>query len=369
MEPIRFVDLKAQYQNIKEEIDAAIKDVIDNTAFIMGKNVEGFEKEFAEFCNAKHCIGASNGTSALLLALKAAGIKEGDEVITTPNTFIATTEVITMCGAKVRFVDIDPKTYTIDTTKIREAINHNTKAIIPVHLFGQSCDMKTIKEIADDNNLIVIEDCAQAHGAEFEGKRVPCAGIGCFSFFPGKNLGAYGDAGGIVTNNDEFAEKAGAWCNHGRLPGQKYEHSFEGLNERLDALQAAVLRVKLKHLNEWTNARRKNAELYNKLLYGVGDITTPYEAENAKHVYHLYVIRTKRRDGLQKFLKENNIACGIHYPIPLHLQPAYKYLNLPEGSFPVTEEYSKTMLSLPMFPELSEEQIHYIAEKIKDFYQ
>jgi dTDP-4-amino-4,6-dideoxygalactose transaminase len=368
MDPIKFVDLKAQYLGIKEGMDSAIKDVLDNTAFIMGKNVSEFEKEFAEFCNSKHCIGVSNGTSALFLALKAAGIGSGDEVITVPNTFIATTEVVTQCGAEVKFVQIDPKTYTIDVTKIRDAITHKTKAIIPVHLFGQSCDMKPILEIAEENNLIVIEDCAQAHGAEYHGKKVPIGDIGCFSFFPGKNLGAYGDAGAIVTNNNAFADQVQAWRNHGRLPGQKYEHAFEGLNERIDALQAAVLRVKLPHLQNWTESRRNNAQLYNELLQGIGDIITPIETESNKHVYHLYVIRTNKRDELQKFLKENNVASGVHYPIPLHLQPAYKYLNLGEGNFPISEEYAKTMLSLPMFPELTKEQISYVVEKIKEFF-
>jgi dTDP-4-amino-4,6-dideoxygalactose transaminase len=368
MEKIKFVDLKAQYIQIKDEMDKAIKDVIDNTAFIMGKNVSEFEKEFSEFCKSKYCIGVSNGTTALLIALKSAGIGEGDEVITSPNTFIATTEVITLCGAKIKFVDVDPKTYNLDPAKIKDAITPNTKAIIPVHLFGQPCEMDKIVELAQENNLIIIEDCAQAHGAEFLGQKMPFSDIGCFSFFPGKNLGAYGDAGGIVTNHDKILQYASAWRNHGRFPGQKYEHNFEGMNERLDALQGAILRVKLKHLDQWTENRRENAKLYNELLNNVGDVITPFESENVKHVYHLYVIRTNKRDELQEYLKKNDIPCGIHYPIPLHLQPAYEYLNLKEGSFPITEECAKTMLSLPMCPELTKEQISYIVGKIKEFF-
>lgn len=370
-QPIKFVDLKAQYLTIKEEIDNAIKKVINNTAFIMGENVTNFEKEFAAFCNAKHCVGVSNGTSALFLALKAAGIKEGDEVITVPNTFIATTEVITHCGAKIKFVDIDPKTYTIDVNNIKNAITPKTKAIMPVHLFGQSCNMKLIKEIAEENDLIIIEDCAQAHAAEYLNKKVPICDIGCFSFFPGKNLGCYGDGGAVVTNNEEIAKKVDAWRNHGRTQGSKYEHDFEGFNERLDAIQGAILSVKLKHIDKWTDARRRNVKRYNELLNDVDDIIIPYEAEYAKHVYHLYVIKTKnknKRDELQKYLKDSKIECGVHYPIPLHLQPAYKYLSLKEGAFPVTEEAAKTMLSLPMFPEMTEEQIRYVADKIKCFF-
>lgn len=376
---IKFVDLKAQYLTIKEEIDDAIKKVIDNTSFIMGENVTNFEKNFAAFCNAKHCLGVSNGTSALFLALKAAGIKQDDEVITVPNTFIATTEVITHCGAKVIFVDIDPKTYTIDVNNIKNAITPKTKVIMPVHLFGQPCDMKPIKEIAEENDLIVIEDCAQAHAAEYNQKKVPVGDIGCFSFFPGKNLGCYGDGGAVVTNNEEIAKKVDAWRNHGRTKGSKYEHDFEGFNERLDAIQGAILSVKLKHLDKWTDARRRNAKCYNELLDDADKmikhadtVITPFEAEYAKHVYHLYVIKTKskdKRDELQKFLKDNKIECGVHYPIPLHLQPAYKYLNLKEGAFPIIEEAAKTMLSLPMFAEMTDEQIRYIVEKIKEYYK
>ncbi len=359
---IPFVDLKAQYNSIKEEIDVAIKNVLDNTAFIMGENVKNFEKEFASYCNAKNCIGVSSGTSALLIALKAAGIQQGDEVITTPHTFIATTEAITELNAKVKFADIDKETYTINPELIEKAITEKTKAIIPVHLYGQSADMDPIINIAEKHNLTIIEDCAQAHGAEYKGKKVPISKIGCFSFYPGKNLGAYGDAGAIVTNDDGIAEKARMLRDHGRKKGDKYIHTITGSNYRLDALQAAILRVKLKHLDEWTERRRNNAKTYNDLLKDI--VVTPKEAEYAKHVYHLYVIRVKKRDETQTFLKEKGISTGIHYPKPLHLQPAYKNMGYKEGDFPVTENISKDTLSLPMFPELSQEQISYIVDKI-----
>lgn len=366
MDKIKFVDLKAQYLSIKDDIDNAIKNVIDNTAFIMGENVNGFEKEFAEFCNARHCVGVSSGTSALFLALKAAGLKRGSEVITIPNTFIATTEVAALCGAKVKFVDIDPKTYTIDTSKLREAVTKKTKVILPVHLFGMPCDMEPILETAKEKGIMVIEDCAQAHGAEYKGKKVGSFGdIGCFSFFPAKNLGAYGDAGGIVTNDSNIAAKIGALRNHGRMQAEKYKSDFEGTNERLDALQAAILRVKLKHLNRWNELRRKHAKMYNDLLSGI-NVEIPFEPDYAKHVYHIYAIKSTRRDEIKEHLAKNNIECGIHYPLPLHLQPAYKHLKIGEGSFVHTEKAAKEMLSLPMFPELTEEQIHYVVDNIKE---
>ncbi len=364
MNKIPFVDLKAQYREIKEEIDDAVKDVLDNTAFIMGERVSNFEDRFAEYCNAKSCIGVSSGTSALLVALKAAGIKQGDEVITTPNTFIATTEAISELNAKVVFADIDRETYTIDPEKIKEKVTEKTKAIIPVHLYGQPADMDPIKEIAQENDLAIVEDCAQSHGAEYKGRKVPVSQIGCFSFYPGKNLGAYGDAGAIVTNDSEFAERAAMIRDHGRKKGEKYTHTIIGSNYRIDALQAAILNVKLKHLDEWIAKRRKNAQLYNDLLKD--EVATPKEPEYSKHVYHLYVIRTKNRDNLQSQLKENQISTGIHYPIPLHLQPAYQDLHYKEGDFRDTEESTKEILSLPMYPELTEEQIKFIAEKIKE---
>ena len=362
---IPFVDLKAQYNSIKDEIDEAIQNVLNNTSFIMGKELKEFEKEFAQFCNIKYAIGVANGSDALILALKSCGISEGDEVITVPNTFIATTEAITHVGGKIVFVDIDPKTYTIDVSRIEEKITDKTKAIIPVHFYGQSADMDPIIKLSRKYNLKIIEDAAQAHGAEYKGKKVGSLGdIGCFSFYPAKNLGAYGDAGMITTNNEEIAKKLKLLRNHGRIT-KKYEHEIEGYSSRLDNLQAAILRVKLRHLSKWNNMRRKNAKKYNKLLSNIDGIIPPYEADYAKHVYHLYVIRVGERDILREELKSEGVATGIHYPIPLHLQPAYKYLGYKEGDFPVTEGCSQKILSLPMYAELSGEQINEIVYSIK----
>ena len=362
---VPFVDLKRQYSSIKQEIDAAIQDVLDNTAFIMGENVENFENNFAEFCGVKHAVGVSSGTSALHLALLGAGIKAGDEVITVPNTFIATSEAISHAGAKPVFVDIDSETYNIDVSKIKNKITGKTKAVIPVHLYGQMAEMGPLMDIAEDNDLKIIEDSAQAHGAEYKGRKSgTIANAGCFSFYPGKNLGAYGDAGMVTTNDDEIAENVKILRDHGR--SDKYEHKIIGFNHRIDALQAAILNVKLKHLNEWTDARRKNAKLYDELL-GRCAVVTPVEKEYNKHVYHLYVIRTKNREELQKHLKAQGISTGIHYPIPLHLQPAYSNLNHKQGDFPITEKYSGEILSLPMFAELTEHEIEYVVEKIKEF--
>jgi len=366
---ITFVDLKAQYNSIKEEIDEAIQKVLDTTSFIMGEELEKFEEEFALFCNTKYAIGVANGSDALILALRACGISKGDEVITVPNTFIATTESITHIGGKIVFIDINSKTYTIDVSKIEEKITEKTKAIIPVHLYGQPADMDPIMRLAKKNNLRVIEDAAQAHGAEYKGKKVGSIGeIGCFSFYPGKNLGAYGDAGMITINNEEIAEKIKLLRNHGRIT-KKYEHEIEGYSSRLDNLQAAILRVKLKYLNQWNGCRRRNAQKYNELLNNVNGIITPYKADYAKHVYHLYVIRTEERDQLKEDLKTNGIATGIHYPIPLHLQPAYNYLGNKRGDFPVTEKASQEILSLPMFAELSEDQIVEIVKLISNYYE
>ena len=364
---IPFVDLKAQYDSIKDEIDNAMQNVINNTSFIMSEELKKFEEEFARFCDVKYAIGVANGSDALILALKACGIGKGDEVITVPHTFIATTEAISIVGGKIVFIDIDSKTYTMDVSKIEEKITKKTKAIIPVHLYGQPADMDPIMELAKKYNLKVIEDAAQAHGAEYKGKKVGSIGdVGCFSFYPGKNLGAYGDAGAVVANSEEIAEKIKLLRNHGRIT-KKYEHEIEGYSSRLDSLQAAILRVKLRHLNKWNESRRENAKRYNELLSNIDDIITPYEADYAKHVYHLYVIRTENRDKLREELKSESVATGIHYPIPLHLQPAYNYLGYRREDFPVTEECSQKILSLPMFAELNDEQIEEIVEFIKYF--
>lgn len=366
---IPFVDLKAQYDSIKDEIDEAIQKVLNNTSFIMGEELKKFEVEFARFCDVKYAIGVANGSDALILALRACGIGKGDEVITVPHTFISTAEAISNVGGKVVFVDIEPKTYTIDVSKIEEKINKRTKAIIPVHLYGQPADMDPIIRLAEKYNLRIIEDAAQAHGAEYKEKKVGSIGdVACFSFYPGKNLGAYGDAGILVTDKEEIAEKIKLLRNHGRIT-KKYEHEIEGYSSRLDNLQAAILKVKLRHLNKWNESRRKNAKKYNELLNNIGGIITPYEADYAKHVYHLYVIRTEKeeRDKLREELKSKGIAIGIHYPIPLHLQPAYSYLGYKEGDFPITEKASKEILSLPMFAELGDEQIEEIVEIIKNY--
>ena len=364
---IPFVDLKAQYNSIKDEIDKAIQNVLNTTSFIMGEELKKFEERFAQFCDVKYATGVANGSDALILALRACGIGKDDEVITVPHTFIATTEAISNVGGKIVFVDIDPKTYTIDISKIEEKITEKTKAIIPVHLYGQPADMDPIMMLAKKYNLRIIEDAAQAHGAEYKGEKVGSIGdVTCFSFYPGKNLGAYGDAGMITTNDGEIAEKVKLLRNHGRIT-KKYEHEIEGYSSRLDNLQAAILRVKLRHLNKWNKSRRKNAKKYNELLSNISGIITPYEADYAKHVYHLYVIRVKDRDRSREELKSKGIATGIHYPSPLHLQPAYNYLGYKEGDFPITEKASQEILSLPMVAELTDEQIEEIVELIKNF--
>jgi dTDP-4-amino-4,6-dideoxygalactose transaminase len=336
----------------------------------MGEELERFEEEFALFCNTKYAIGVANGSDALILALIACEIGEGDEVITVPNTFIATTEAITHVGGKIVFADIDPKTYTIDISKIEEKINERTKAIIPVHLYGQPANMDPIMRLAKKYDLKVIEDAAQAHGAEYKGEKVGSIGdVACFSFYPGKNLGAYGDAGMITTNSEEIAKKVKLLRNHGRIT-KKYEHEIEGCSSRLDNLQAAILRVKLKYLNNWNDSRRDNAKKYNELLNDTAGIVTPYEADYAKHVYHLYVIRTEKgRDKLREELKLKGVATGIHYPIPLHLQPAYSYLGYKKGDFLVTEKASEEILSLPMFAELTGEQICETYQLIIDYHK
>lgn len=363
---IPLVDLKAEYRVIKEEIDSAIKRVVESTNFVGGEELSGFESEFASYCGVKYGIATSSGSTALDLCLMALGIGKGDEVITTPNTFIATTEAITHVGAKIVFVDIDPDSYNIAPSQIEQKITSHTKAIIPVHLFGQPCDMDPILEVAKKHNLIVIEDAAQSHGAEYKGKRVGGFGdAAIFSFYPGKNIGAYGHAGIVVTNRSDIAERVKLLANHGR--GQeKYDHLIEGYNYRPDTIQAAILRVKLKYLDDWNAKRRKNAEIYDSLLKGL-PVITPKALPYVKHIYHLYVIRNKKRDELSNWLNSKGISTGIHYPIPLHLQPAYKYLGLGKNSFPVAEEFCSEALSIPMFPELKEEQIKLIVQEIKNF--
>jgi dTDP-4-amino-4,6-dideoxygalactose transaminase len=365
---VPLLDLKRQYDNIRTEALAAIDQVMDSTSFAGGPFVARFEKNFAEFCQCRHAIGVGSGTDALWVALHGLGVGNGDEVITAPNSFIATAEAISQCGAVPVFVDIDPRTYTLDPALLEAAITPRTRAIIPVHLYGQMADMDPILAIAEKHGLVVIEDAAQAHGAEYKGRRAGSLGhAGCFSFYPGKNLGAYGEAGAVVTNNEKLAEGMRIFRDHGQQ--RKYHHSVIGWNSRMDGIQGAILDVKLKHLPLWNAARRKNAELYTDLLAdGNGaalPYALPYEAAYARHVYHIYPIRLKNRDQVLSRLAEKNIACGIHYPVPIHLQQAYSGMRKGKGAFPLTEKYANEQLSLPMFPELTEEQIHFVANELK----
>jgi dTDP-4-amino-4,6-dideoxygalactose transaminase len=360
---IPFVDLNAQYYSIKEEIDEAISSVIQDSAFIGGQYAKNFEQNFANYIGVKNSIGVGNGTDALYIALKALEISEGDKVITVANTFIATPEAITMTGARVVFVDCDKETYNIDVDKIESAISPKTRAIIPVHLYGQPADMDRIKHIAKKHNLYVVEDAAQAHGSEYKGLRVGTIGaIACFSFFPGKNLGAYGDAGAIVTNNDGLARKARMFANHGRI--EKYNHEFEGTNSRLDGLQAAILDIKLKYLDKWTERRRTIAKVYDAALKDI--VITPSVMPDVKHVYHLYVIRIKNRDRVKELLAEKEIATGIHYPIPLPFLKAYGYLGHKPADFPVAYSMKDEILSLPIHGDMTDEQVEYVVASLKD---
>jgi dTDP-4-amino-4,6-dideoxygalactose transaminase len=432
---VPFLDLKAQYESIKDEINTAIQAVLESSAFAGGPFVAQFEKDFANFCGCKHAIGVGSGTEALWMSLLALGIGPGDEVITVPNTFIATAEAISFCGATPVFVDIEEKTYNLDPNKLedylkkrfsrksqvasRRSISHLTphtsrltevncamrsagrpkaethsgqpsavsgqqsgvsslkprssnlgpgsprpRAVIPVHLFGQPADMDPILEIAKKYNLAVIEDACQAHGAEYKGKRAGSLGdTGCFSFYPGKNLGAYGEAGAVVTNDDYLAGKLRMLRDHGQP--KKYYHDLIGWNGRMDGIQGSVLSVKLKHLPAWNEARRKKAQLYSQMLSGADGVALPKEADYAKHIYHIYALRVPARDKIMNALAEKGIGCGIHYPVPVHLTDAYRSLGLGKGSFPVAEKCAEEFVSLPMFPELTEEQIKYVCDEIK----
>jgi dTDP-4-amino-4,6-dideoxygalactose transaminase len=360
--PVPFVDLKAQYQSIKDEIDAAIARVIENTSFILGPEAEAFEQSFAEYVGARFCLGLNSGTAALHLALLAAEIGAGDEVIVPANSFFATAEAVSVTGATPIFVDADPVSYAIDATKIEEAITERTRAIIPVHLYGQSADLDPILEIARRRRLLVIEDAAQAHGAEYKGRRVGALGdIGCFSFYPGKNLGAYGEGGAVVTNDEHLAHRVRLLRDHGSA--QKYRHEIVGYNFRLEGIQAAVLNVKLRHLDRWNELRRAHAARYTELLQNT-TLVLPTEMPYGRHVYHLYVVQTEERDDLQRVLSEAGIQSGIHYPIPIHLQPAYASLAHQAGDFPESERQAERVLSLPMFAELTNEQIQTVTDVV-----
>ena len=361
---IPFLDLNAHHRPLREEIDAAIKEVIDSGAFAGGPFVARFEEDFAAFCQTRFAIGVGSGTEALWLSLLAYGIGPGDEVITVPASFMATAEAISFCGAKPVFVDIDERTYTLDPDLLELAITPRTKAVIPVHLFGQTADMDPILEIARRHRLRVVEDACQAHGAEYKSRQAGSIGdAGCFSFYPGKNLGAFGEAGAIVTNDATLIQKVQILRDHGQET--KYHHSYIGWNARMDGIQAAVLRVKLKTLARGNDARRAHAQLYDEYLSGREDLITPKEAEYGRHVYHVYAVRVKGRDQLLDGLADRGISCGIHYPIPIHLQKAYRSLGLGPGAFPVAERCAEELLSLPMFPELTSEQIETVAREVK----
>ena len=357
---IQFVDLVAQYQQIKPEIDAAMAKVCSRGDFILGEDVKLFEQEFAAYCKAPHCLTVANGTEALQLALLACGVGPGDEVITCTHTFIATVVAIHQTGAKPVLVDCDPRYYTIDTAAVERAITPRTKAIIPVHLYGQPADMDPILEVARKRKLYVIEDACQAHGAEYKGRRCGAMGdIAAFSFYPGKNLGAYGDGGAVTTNRADLAERVFLLRNYGQKV--KYEHVLKGFNSRLDTLQAVVLRVKLPRLEKWNEARRQAAAKYDRLLAGTS-LLTPKVAPYAKPVYHLYVVQVPDRKKQQAAFDAANVSHGIHYPIPVHLQAAFADLGYKLGSFPVTETLAPKIISLPMFPEINDSQIERVAD-------
>lgn len=363
---IKFLDLATQYSEIKNEIDDAVKKVINDSAFIGGKYLARFEKEFSKYQNAKYCVGVANGTDGLEIALEALNIKKKSEIIVPANSFISSAEAVTRSGHKVVFCDCNEDNYTISISSLKSKINKNTKAIIAVHLYGHPCDMDQILEIAKINNLKVIEDCAQAHGAEYKSKRVGAiADIGVFSFYPGKNLGAYGDGGAIVTNNKQLAKKSRMIANHGRT--DKYNHQFEGRNSRLDGLQAAILSSKLKHLNKWTKLRINLANYYLENLKDINDIVLPKKEVWAKQVYHLFVIRTKKRKKLIKYLNENNIQTGIHYPISLPKLKAYDYLNQSNANF-FANRSDVELLSLPIGQHMKKKEVYFIIKKLKQFF-
>jgi len=368
MKKIPFVDLLAQYNSIKPEIDKAIENVIAETAFIGGRYVKEFEEAFASLYGVKHVISCANGTDSLYIIMKMLGIGLGDDVITVANSWISSSETITQVGARPVFVDIDPVYNSMNENLIEEKITPVTKAIIAVHLQGQMCAINSIRQICERHNIYLIEDCAQSHLSSLGGIRAGLQGIASsFSFYPGKNLGAYGDAGCIITNDDELAKRFRIFANHGAL--KKHEHQIEGINSRLDGLQAAILTAKLPYLQSWTDARIKNAGLYDKHLSGIPQLSLPVVRPGSVHTFHLYMIRAERRDGLMSYLKEQGVDTAIHYPTALPNLPAYKYLGHQPGDFPEATKAQQEILSLPMYPELTEEQILYVSNCIKQYYQ
>lgn len=362
---IPFFDLKKQYSGIKPEIDAAITRVLESGRFILGEELAAFEKEFARYVGAKHAFGVGSGTDALFLSLLGMGIGPGDEVITVANTYIATALTVSHTGAKPVLVDVNESTFNMDPAKLERAVTKRTKAIVPVHLFGLPADMDPIMETAEKHGLRVLGDVAQACGSEYKRRKIgSIADVDAFSFYPTKPLGAYGDGGMVTTNSDEVAEKIKLLRNYGET--SKYHHAIKGFNSRLDEIQAAILRVKMKHLEQWIAARRKNAGLYTKALSG-SKVLTPSEPAGYKHVYYLYVVRSKRRDDLQKHLASKGVGTMVHYPIPIHMQPAYSEMGWKKGDFPATERSASEMLSLPMYPEMRKDDIEDIAGTVRGF--
>jgi dTDP-4-amino-4,6-dideoxygalactose transaminase len=361
--PIPLCDLVAQYQSMKADVLNAIEDVLESMHLFLGPNNGAFEAEFAAHCGAQFCVTVGNGTDALHLALRAAGIGPGDEVITVAHTFVATTEAISMVGARPVFVDIDPRTFNIDVAHIEACITPRTRAIVPVHLYGQIADMDPIMDIAADHNLVVVEDAAQAHGAEYRGRRAGSLGhLGCFSFYFSKNLGAYGEGGAITTSDPELAHRLRLYRDHGSAV--RYQHELLGYNTRMDEIQAAVLRLKLPRLDQWNEQRRRHAATYDRLLAESG-VIRPNLVSDASHVYYVYVVRTDQRDRLREHLAEREIGTGIHYPVPIHLQPASRGFGYREGDLPHTERAAREVLSLPMYAELTDEQIACVADAVR----
>jgi dTDP-4-amino-4,6-dideoxygalactose transaminase len=364
---IPFVDLKAQYETIRDEVNAAVLGVLESAQFVLGPEVEAFEREFAAYCGARHCVAVNSGTAALHVALLAAGVKEGDEVITVSHTFVATAAAVRHAGARPVFVDIDPKTCLIDTAKIEAAITGRTRAIMPVHLYGRCADMDAITEIARRHGLTVVEDAAQAHGAEYKGWRAgSLAPLACFSFYPGKNLGAYGEGGAVTTDSDEAARALRELRDHGQ--SRKYHHDRLGFNYRLEGVQGAVLRVKLRRLDGWNAARRAHADEYRRLLEGAAGVRLLEDAayDNVP-VHHLFPVFTPRRDELAEHLEREGVATGIHYPVPVHLQKPFADLGVTTGALPETERAARETLSLPMYPELPAHSIARVADAVRRF--
>ena len=362
---IPLIDLKTQYQNIKDEVHEALEPIMENAAFIGGKAVSDFENAWATYCEANHAVGAASGTAALHLALCAANVQPGDEVVTVSHTFIATAEVAKLCGASVKMIDIDPASYCMDPAALDAAVTEKTKVILPVHLYGHPADMDPINEFAAQRGVTVIEDAAQSHGARYNGRRVgSLAGIATFSFYPGKNLGAYGDAGALTLADQDTSGRVTMLANHGRW--EKYKHLIEGFNYRLDAMQAAVLSVKLRHLDAWTQRRQELAKLYDELFADVDEVQSPQVKAGCEHVYHLYVIQIPKRFEVGDYLREHGVLAQVHYPIPLHLQPAYEHLGMKPGSLPVTESLADRCISIPLFPEMTDDQAKTVVATVKE---